>query len=45
MCRILVFDDSSESFSERDPWSWHINKLNKNKFRVAVYQVIDPAKK
>ena len=43
MCRILVFDDSSESFSERD--RCHINKLNKNKFRVAVYQVIDPAKK
>ena len=38
-----MFDDSSESLSERD--RWHINKLNKKKFRVAGYQVIDPAKK
>ena len=43
MCRILVFDDSSESFSERD--RWHIYKLNKKKFYVADYQVIDPAEK
>ena len=43
MCRILVFDDSSESLSERD--RWHINKLNKKKFRVAGFQVIDPAEK